>query len=733
MTNNNENNAKTGVLEPEIVDAHALDSLLKTFGFTTEGKVDREKFCAWLDSEGGFLHGKALLDKMFDKHADEIGLNGQNRETLRQLFDFASAPDEGLGCISRPWRDAYVEALQTYHTHQPKANDAVVQLDFRNMASTNEALGRQQVSRIMRVMTKIFETALCGNQQEIDKITALTRQDVSYTDPGRRHTDREIRHKPWQQRGQEDDPRKPEERRQEDSQATVIRPGGDEVEFEVSGLRDGMLRGRISRALAATDSFLAHIGTVGRGVHARDELARLEYKKNPGDRERTGFGVGAGLVMLEDTPKTMPEIQEGLDKEIKDSKEEQGKVRRGAISKRFNMARWEILPVSKVRENISAEQVERALTRAESILGLPKIMPRAAEVSPWPKELILPEKKEGETLDLYDAQKAAEEKFCATLPEPQKEFTRNLGMLVNERDPITGYKASHMLPRNLDYLEDHSKQKLVLAELEISNLITLNDMFGIAGANRVMTSVMNQLMMPVLNKELNKDTPEDQPKPFNVARDVYYAGGSRIRLLLRDIPAEKVRNALTTLASEMQEHINNNNIQGFLDEYHLGDLKLNEKYDRYRSQNISSIPHPKKKQADVESGDYFPRDGVELFYAALDVDKDISSRKTINLLEALKESTEEQPEVIRQMAQDKQYFLRKDTNTWLAGNGITATGLVNGVPEKLYKIVIEQGHRLGRGQYHGLLVPGKIAMEGGDPGKFTKMVKEAPVSSQLGL
>ncbi len=644
-------------------DAHRFDHLLQTFGFAgADGHADAGAFCQWLEGKGGFVHGTGLLAAMFDRHADASGLAGEQRDTLKALLHFAAAPDIGLGCVARPWRAAYLDALQAWHaySHQPAA---IVQCDFRNMANANDTLGRRQVNRLMKLMTTQAERIFSGGG---------------------------------------DTPA---------AGVTVVRPGGDEVEFLITGLDGKALAERMQEVNEATHHLLQRLGTVSvsrqdtfvpeylrRTGGAVDVLSLLSYKKQKSDKFRTGFGMGMGAVLLPERYLTLEQLQDVLDTDIKRHKEQEGAARARSYAQRFGGdMQWDPLSPQQVRELLPQAQVEQMLSEAELFLGMGA---PSAQRAVWPAQLALAASIESPQRDLYTAQKDALADFATTLATPtQREFTQALGLLVNVRDPQTGFKAARMLSGSLEYLRTHSRFSLILSELELSNLVTLNNLLGTEGANQFKEAVTQRILLPVLQESLGE--------AFMPARDVYHAGGSRIRLLLRDSDMPAVQCALQRVAQRVEQEINQKPLGEALEWLGIAELKgkLN---DEALSMPCAKIAHPKKEQRSVAQGGFIPRGGFEVMYGAMQVEPVISAARTINLLEALKESYEANPVLLRdQLGEKGAVFLHTSDTSWLVGNAQDSTGMVQGIPERFHALIIERGERLGRGCYPAVLLEGR--------------------------
>lgn len=598
-------------------DAHSLFYMLPAFGACGRGD-----FGEWLKRLPDFPHGEALLNRMLDRRVDDLALEKTDKQTLRELLSYGMEPDEGLGCLPRAWRGMYLEALQEY-AHVSREPAAVVQLDFRNMANTNDALGRKQVNRLMRVVTGIFERTLSG----VDA-TGLSHAGV-----------------------------------------TTLRPGGDEVEFYVTKLSPGEVRERMELAHRAVEAFLAEVGTVeGKG----NVLSRLAYKKNPQDRHKTGFGIGIGCVMLGEEVQSVKQIQDALDEGIHRHKEQTG-------AERARHMEGTPLTAGQVRSFLSAATVEHALARAEKKMHYEQGKPERR----WPETLPLPEMAEGRELDLYEAQKAALNTLKRTMTEPQALLVDRLGHLVNTRDPMTEFKAARSLPRSMDYLREHSRHGLVLAEVELSNLVTLNKELKTDGANAFLSAMNNRVILPELQKELGD--------AFFPARDIYYAGGSRMRLLLRDIPIDEVNAKLQRVSQRIEEDINQRPLGEVLDA--LGLKGLREMVGNKANEPCTALLHPKKEARSIMQGSE-PRQGVELLFGAMNVERGMNSSAVISLLEALKEAYEERPMLVRQQINEQQEFVKTPQCAWAVGNGKDNTGVILAVPAFIDEVVIQKNNRL---------------------------------------
>lgn len=647
---------------PHLFDAHSFNYLLQTFGFVeADGRADARALCKWLEGKGGFVHGTGLPEAMFDKHADACGLVEEQRATLKELLHFAAAPDIGLGCVARPWRAAYLEALQAWHDYSQQPA-AIVQCDFRNMANANDTLGRRQVDRLMKLMTKQAERIFSGGG---DKSAAGV---------------------------------------------TVVRPGGDEVEFLITGLDSNELSARMREVDKATQGLLRDLGTVTISKQDTslpdylrqaggevDVLSLLSYKKSKDDKHRTGFGMGMGAVMLQGQHLTMEQLQNALDADIKRHKEQEGAECADKHAQQFGGAmQWQPLSPQQVRALLPLTQVGQVIAEAAQRLGVSaQLTPRPA----WPPHLPLAASIDAPQRDLYTAQKEALADFAATLATPaQQDFTHALGKLVNMRDPQTGFKAARMLPGSLEYLRTHSPSRLVLAELELSNLVTLNNLLGTEGANQFKEAVTQRVVLPALQESL--------PEAFMPARDVYHAGGSRMRLLLRDIEMPKVEQALRQVVRRVEQEINQRPLGEALD--FLGLPALKESLDAHTLRKpCTRIAHPKKEQRSVAQGRLVPRGGFELMYGAMQVESAISAARTINLLEALKESYEAHPVLLREQLHEKgALFWHTSDTAWLVGNVQDSTGLMQGIPELFHQVIVERGERHGRSHYPALLLEG---------------------------
>lgn len=648
---------------PHPFDAHSFDHLLHSFGFVAaDGRADARAFCQWLEGKGGFVHGTGLPEAMCDKHADACGLEGEQRATVKELLHFAAVPDIGLGCVARPWRAAYLEALQAWHDYSQQPA-AIVQCDFRNMANTNDALGRRQVDRLMKLMTKQAERIFSGGG------------DTSAAG------------------------------------VTVVRPGGDEVEFLITGLDSKELAARMREVDKATHELLRSLGTVPLSKQDAslpdylrqvgdevDVLSLLAYKKHKDDKHRTGFGMGMGAVMLQGKPLTMEQLQNALDADIKRHKEHEGAERAGVYAQQFGGAmQWQPLSPQQVRTLLPLQQVGQVIAEAEQRLGVSTSQAPRPE---WPSHLPLTARLDAPERDLYTAQKEALADFAATLATPaQRDFTHALGRLVNMRDPQTGFKAARMLPGSLEYLRTHSPSRLVLAELELSNLVTLNNLLGTEGANQFKEAVTQRILLPALQDSLGE--------AFMPARDVYHAGGSRMRLLLRDVEMPTVAQAMQQVAQRVEQEMNQKPLGEALDWLRIPALK--ESLDaKTLSQPCMKIAHPKKERRSVEKGGFEPRGGFEVMYGAIKVEPTISAARTINLLEALKESYEAHPVLLSEQLREKgALFLHTGDTAWLVGNAQGSTGLVSGIPEQFHQVIVDRGQRLGRGHYPALLLEGQ--------------------------
>lgn len=624
-------------------DAHSLKFLLPAFGF-----ADGRDFGGWLRQQPDFPHGNALMARMFERRAETLALTPAEQRTLHELLTYAMTPDEGLGCLPRAWRGMYLEALQDYAHYSGEAS-AVVQLDFRNMANTNDALGRAQVNRLMRAMTEIFARTLEGGNENIRDIHALTDENL-----------------PALSR----------------AGVTVLRPGGDEVEFYVTKLSPSALRERMELAHRVVEVFLTDLGTV---EDKGNVLARLAYKKDPEDRYKAGFGVGMGSVMLEGEMQPVKQIQDALDRGIATHKVCAGRDRSQQLDDELGGHEgWSPLSAKEVRSMLPAQKVEEVLTRAETILHLGQ----AKSQTPWPERLPLPEAKEGEGLDLYEARKAALTSFKRNMNEAQQSLTDRLGYLVNTRDPLTGFKAARSLPRSMDYLREHSRHPLVLAEVELSNLVTLNKVLGIDDANALLCAMNNREILPRLQEAFGE--------AFSPARDIYYAGGSRMRLLLRNIPVEEVNAKLQEISQRIEEEVNHRTLGEVLETLGLPGLK--EKVGNLLEKPCTALKHPKKEARSVTHG-FEPREGLELLFGAMRVEPKLGSATNISLLEALKETYEEHPMLVHRQMHDHEVFFKQSDCVWAVGNGKQNTGVIHAIPESFEKIIVREHHRLPRPLY----------------------------------
>ncbi len=611
-------------------DPHSFEAMLTTFGFTSE-----KDFISWLNALTlknkealnkesiahniptdlnvcTFPHGKELYDALFNKRADELALKGEQRDDFRRILDHNFHTDNITHGLGKEWDNFLLKAFDAYAFEHPEAHPAVMELDFSNMGGANLAIGREPVNRAISLIASMYEYEL----------------------------------------------------HQKNANFTMIRRGGDELRFYITGASEEDLHDAIHRAETHVQQLVSALD-IGKLQHLKDDK-----KQQP---ERAGFGAGAHVVMVDRLT-----FDHGLEDTLGKALDDGIKARKLAIGKTNGVLSEDLIDPNTFHATHSAEMIQKTLNAQE--LAMTKCFPHLISPSSTPIMFeSLHEEVASHHGDYYAAREAIAARQDGT-PE-QKAFLTSAVALTNSYDPTTGLKSNKGLLEALPFFQQQAAKAKEQGTLppnitlfEITNLGGMNDLLGHHDTDQVIASLA-QHAADIIS--------ERYP---HARAQLYSFGGSRFCWISEGIPPKQLQTVCEHVSQDIFTQFQEKQAAYGLNP-HILDNAINKK--RVITDN--------KGQTHIEKG-------VSLIYANLPMmsDPDLKPEAHLQILEELSDSFSREPHKLK-IIQD----VGIETDNPLCFIGNSNDGTVHAVTPSLFLEHAKNGNRVPAEAVARLLADGQ--------------------------